>query len=106
MFQVIHTTFIFHRISVNSESDQHVYLRFLIEGRREYSQPRVSNSGNEIAVVLPDPNEGKNRKKVGMDCRLISHFVSIIVDECLSLLVLKSEWKVKVLLSLSYNYIL
>ena len=51
----------FRRISINAESGQQVVLRFLVQGRLNYSEPRVSNSGNEIAVVLPNTEEGKKR---------------------------------------------
>ena len=59
----IQAFFTFPRISIKSETDQQIYLRFIVEGRLKYSEPRVSASGTEIAVVLPSMEEGRDRQR-------------------------------------------
>jgi hypothetical protein len=54
----MHSTFL--RISIKLESEKQAYLRFLVKGRLNYTEPRVSASGTEIAVVLPNMEEGRN----------------------------------------------
>ena len=44
-------------------------MRFLKEGRTPYKEPRLSKSEKQLTVIIPNPEEGKEKngfKKRGM----------------------------------------
>lgn len=59
LFQEARELLTSYRIAIRGESGQPVSLRFIVEGRLKYSEPRVSGSGAEIVVVLPNMEEGR-----------------------------------------------